>query len=43
MPISGNARPHTISSLKSPLVQRSPKPGDRTGDNFRDVWHIIKE
>ena len=19
------------------------KPGDRTGDNFRDVWHIIKE
>ena len=19
------------------------KPGDRTGDNFKDVWHIIKE
>jgi predicted lipoprotein with Yx(FWY)xxD motif len=19
------------------------KPGDRSGDNFRDVWHIIKE
>ena len=23
--------------------QADQKPGDRTGDNFRDVWHIIKE
>ena len=23
--------------------QADKKAGDRTGDNFRDVWHIIKE
>ena len=23
--------------------QADQKPGDRTGDNFQDVWHIIKE
>ncbi len=23
--------------------QPDQKPGDRTGDNFKDVWHIIKE
>jgi len=23
--------------------QADQKPGERTGDNFRDVWHIIKE
>ena len=23
--------------------QADQKPGDRTGDNFKDVWHIIKE
>ena len=23
--------------------QADQRPGDRTGDNFRDVWHIIKE
>lgn len=19
------------------------KPGDRTGDNFKDVWHVVKD
>ena len=23
--------------------QADRKPGERTGDNFRDVWHIIKQ
>ena len=23
--------------------QADQKPGDRAGDNFKDVWHIIKE
>ena len=23
--------------------QADQKPGERTGDNFKDVWHIIKE
>lgn len=25
------------------FYQPDQKPGDRTGDNFRDVWRIIKE
>lgn len=25
------------------LYKSDQKAGDRTGDNFRDVWHIIKE
>jgi predicted lipoprotein with Yx(FWY)xxD motif len=25
------------------LYKEDKKAGDRTGDNFRDVWHIIKE
>ena len=23
--------------------QSDRKPGERTGDNFKDVWHVIKE
>jgi len=25
------------------FYQADQKPGERTGDNFKDVWHIIKE
>ena len=24
------------------LYARDTKPGDKTGDNFKDVWHVIK-
>lgn len=24
------------------LYAKDAKPGDKTGDNFKDVWHVIK-
>ncbi len=30
---------------KNPYLQfklKDAKPGDKTGDNFKDVWHVIK-
>ena len=25
------------------LFKKDVKPGDRNGDNFKDVWHVVKE
>jgi predicted lipoprotein with Yx(FWY)xxD motif len=25
------------------LYKTDQKPGDRSGDNFRDVWHVVKD
>jgi predicted lipoprotein with Yx(FWY)xxD motif len=25
------------------LYAADQKPGDRTGDNFKDIWHVVKD